>query len=347
MYLNYFFLTFVIFSLLYLVFRKLNFLVENPFYSSHKTLGSENKSPIIIGGIYILITISIFHSVISINLNIALLLIIYLGLLSDRNILPNPKIRLILQIIILFLIVFIENLSINDLKFEPLNFLLSNKLFSLFFTVFCLAVLLNGSNFLDGLNGLVSGYFLVVILSLIFLKSLNVDTLIIDQKFLYVLFYILLVFLIFNLFGLVYLGDSGSYALALLIGVYLINFNFLNNLISPFYVAVMLWYPAFENLFSLVRRVMVKKNVSNADNYHLHQLVFLFFKSKKIFTKKILNSASSLIIILFNLPSIIISNYYASKSLVLTTILLINIFFYLLVYYILFQNLVKKKYFLK
>lgn len=343
MYLIYFFLSFVIFALLYLVFRKLNFLVENPSYSSHKILGSENKSPIIIGGLYFLITISIFHPVITINLNIALLLIICIGLLSDRNILPNPKIRLILQITILFLIVFIENLSINDLKFEPLNFLLSNNFFGLFFTVFCLAVLLNGSNFLDGLNGLISGYFLMVILSLIFLGNLNIDTLITDQKFLYILFYILLVFFIFNLFGIVYLGDSGSYALALLIGVYLINFNSLNNLISPYYVAVMLWYPAFENLFSLVRRVMEKKNVSSADNYHLHQLVFLFLKSKKIFKSKILNSTTSLLIILFNLPSIMISNYYVSKSSTLLIILLINIFIYLLVYYVLFQNLVKKK----
>ena len=340
--LNFFFI-FIIFIILYFFCKKFNFLLENPSYSSHKTLGSENRSPIIMGGLFILVTISFFHSVISINLNIALLFIIFLGLLSDKNILPNPKIRLIFQIIILFLIVFVENLAINDLRFEPMNSLLSNDIFNIFFTVFCLAVLLNGSNFLDGLNGLISGYYLIIILLLLFLKKLYPDIVIIDYNFLKILLYILIIFIIFNLFGLVYLGDSGSYALALLIGIYLIYFYSLNQAISPYYIAIALWYPSFENLFSLLRRLIVKKNVSNADNYHLHQLVFLFLKSKKILDKKVLNSISAVIIILLNFPSLIISNFYATKSVPLLIILLINIFLYLLFYLILFQNFIKQK----
>ena len=82
------------------------------------------------------------------------------------------------------------------------------------------------------------------------------------------------------------MGDSGTYAIALLIGIYLIKFNFLNDIISPYYVAVMLWYPAFENLFSLLRRIIGKKNISKADNFHLHQLTYLFFEIKKNFQKK-------------------------------------------------------------
>ena len=37
---------------------------------------------------------------------------------------------------------------------------------SFFFTAFCLMVLINGSNFIDGLNGLLLGYFLIIILIL-------------------------------------------------------------------------------------------------------------------------------------------------------------------------------------
>ena len=130
-----FFLIFIIFIVIYLFLKKFNFFVENQSYSSHKILGSENRSPIIMGGLFILITISFFQSVISINLNIALLFIIFLGLLSDKNILPNPKIRLIFQIIILFLIIFVENLAINDLRFEPMNSLLSNDIFNIFYSI--------------------------------------------------------------------------------------------------------------------------------------------------------------------------------------------------------------------
>ena len=64
-----------------------------------------------------------------------------------------------------------------------MNSLLSNDIFNIFFTVFCLAVLLNGSNFLDGLNGLISGYYLIIILSLLFLKNLYPDIVIIDYNF--------------------------------------------------------------------------------------------------------------------------------------------------------------------
>jgi UDP-N-acetylmuramyl pentapeptide phosphotransferase/UDP-N-acetylglucosamine-1-phosphate transferase len=54
------------------------------------------------------------------------------------------------------------------------------------------------------------------------------------------------------------MGDSGSYLIAIIIGIYLIKFYELNILISPYYIALLLWYPAFENLFSLVRRLKTK-----------------------------------------------------------------------------------------
>ena len=64
--------------------------------------------------------------------------------------------------------------------------------------------------------------------------------------------YAIIIFFIFNIFGLVYLGDGGTYLLSLFIGTYLIKFNYYNDFISPYYIAVLLWYPAFENLFSLL-----------------------------------------------------------------------------------------------
>ena len=340
---NFFFLPLSIFLIIYFIFKNKNFLKDNIKYSSHKILGSENKSPIILGGLYILITILVFYPITSVYFNITLILITSLGLLSDKNILPSPKMRLLAQLIILLLFVYLENLEVNDLRYDKLNILLSNDFFNLFFTVFCLAILLNGSNFLDGLNGLISGYYLVVLIALLILENLYGNTLSIDIKFLYLIFFVLIIFFIFNIFGLVYLGDSGSYAVALLIGSYLIKFNLSNDLISPYYIAVILWYPAFENLFSLLRRFFRKEAVSNADNYHLHQLFFLFLKSKKIFSNKIRNSLTSLIILLINIPGLIIANFYATKSPVLIFILLSNILLYLLFYYVFFQNVVVKK----
>ena len=133
--LNNFFYVFFIFLILFFILKSSKLLIENVSYSSHKLLGSENKSPIIIGGLFILISILIFASI-SINLKIILVFITFLGLLSDRNILPNPKIRLTAQLIILFLIVYIDGLKIEDLRFETLNLLLSNYVFNILFNFF-------------------------------------------------------------------------------------------------------------------------------------------------------------------------------------------------------------------
>ena len=78
------------------------------------------------------------------------------------------------------------------------------------------------------------------------------------------------------------MGDGGSYLIGLIIGYYLIDISNLNVDVSPYYVAVLLWYPAFENLFSLVRRSLKKIDISQPDNYHLHQMIYKILKKKKI-----------------------------------------------------------------
>ena len=247
----------------------------------------------------------------------------------------------IIQFFLVLFFVLIENIFIRSLSIDFFDNLLKINEINILLTIFCFLVLINGSNFLDGLNGLVSGYYLIILLSVIYLIDHNFN--IIEVDFLKIIFFTLLIFYIFNILGFVYLGDSGSYLIAFIVGVFMIKLNEINYLISPYYIVSLLWYPAFENLFSLLRRFFKKKNVSNADNMHLHQLLFLFIKSKKIFSKKILNSSSSSIILLINVPGILFSNLYASKSLLLLNIIFINIFFYLLIYYFLKKSLKRKK----
>ena len=95
---------------------------------------------------------------------------------------------------------------------------------------------MNGTNFIDGLNTLVVGYFLSVISVLVYLYytiSINLD-------FLYLinLFVVLIVIYFFNFFSKIYLGDSGALVLGYIMGVYLINFSANNINISPFFIAV-------------------------------------------------------------------------------------------------------------
>ena len=158
-----------LFIFIYLVCKKLNLFLENTGYSDHKTLGISNNSPLIIGGIFLAISISIYLPNNYFLLKIISILILSLGLLSDRNLLPSPKIRLALQILVLLIFIYLENLSINTFSLNFIDHLLKNNFFNIALTVFCFATLLNGSNFLDGLNGLLSGYYILVLLSLIYI----------------------------------------------------------------------------------------------------------------------------------------------------------------------------------
>ena len=56
-----------------------------------------------------------------------------------------------------------------------------------------------------------------------------------------------------------YLGDGGSFLFGSIFSLILIEF-YLNNpgTISSFFIVLLLWYPAFENLFSIIRKFYLK-----------------------------------------------------------------------------------------
>ena len=93
-------------------------------------------------------------------------------------------------------------------------------------------VLINGSNFIDGLNGLLIGYFSIILVFLILLApKLN---LFLDNRDLLNLLYILVFILILNFLNKLFMGDSGSYSLSIFFGIVLIKTYYDNQAFSPF-----------------------------------------------------------------------------------------------------------------
>ena len=113
------------------------------------------------------------------------------------------------------------NLEIQDLRHPFLTSLLDNKIISFLFIIICFLVLVNGSNFIDGLNGLQLSYYLIV-LSVLFKDNFFGQ---IGISFNGSIFLIILIIyiLVLNFKNKLFLGDSGSYILSLLIGFILIN----------------------------------------------------------------------------------------------------------------------------
>ena len=341
MLLNSIFYLITIFFVLFFFFKKNKLLIDDTSFSTHKNLVKNKRTPILIGGIYIFIIFFYFSPNELINLKIFGLFILLIGLSSDKNFVVNPLYRLLLQILILSFFVNLDGIYIKSLNIDFIDNLLKFKSVNIVLTVFCFLVLINGSNFLDGLNGLLSGYFILVILSLIFIDFHNTEITIQNLFQLKILLIGLLIFIIFNFFGYCFLGDGGAYLISLILGFFLIQ-NYNDNIfISPYFVALMLWYPSFENLFSLSRRIYLKSKVSDADNYHLHQLILKFF-NKKI-SKKYLNSLTSIIILFYNLIIFAISINYYYHSKILVILILFNVIVYLILYYFFSKDFVSKK----
>ena len=205
-----------------------------------------------------------------------------LGLVDDLKINIRPKFRLITMGLFLMLLVFFNNFYIENTGIAFINNLLKIDIFSFFFICLCFLFIVNGSNLIDGFNGLLSIHSIIILVTLFFINYLSQN-----YELAYILFFVILVVIIFLKYNFpyakIFLGDSGSYFLGTFIAVSVIKTSIANPLISPFFFCILLFYLFFEVFFSFFRKVIVgKKSPLYPDNKHLHMLIYkiLYMKNK-------------------------------------------------------------------
>ena len=95
---------------------------------------------------------------------------------------------------------------------------------------------------------------------------------------------------------------------------------------------LLLWYPAFEIFFSIIRKLVKKKNPFLPDRSHLHQKIFLKIlnKNEKEFKS---NLFTSFLINFYNIIIFLISLYFINNSNLISLVLTINISIYLISFY--------------
>ena len=321
------------------VFKKFNILIDQTNISTHKSFINGHKTIPLSGGFVFFLVLIFFLPENYKYLNILIFFIFLTGLLSDLDILHSPIFRIIFQIIIITVYLFLFDNFVSSIRVDFFDNLLNIFFVKFFFTAFCILILINGTNFIDGVNTLVTGYFILVFLNVLYLSELrhfNLDILLVSTCLIS-----LSVIYIFNFFGKMFLGDGGSYLISFVTGVLLINFSNDNYLVSPYYIVALLWYPAYENLFSIVRKKILKKPPSTPDNEHLHHLIFLYFNKIFHINKNLSNLLSGIIICLYNfLYFLLIFDWYFFTATLLFSILL-NVFFYNLLYFFLKTKLIK------
>ena len=264
----------------------------------HKNLLKLNTKVPLTGSFYFLPIILFLTYENNIHIFIFCTLFFFIGLLSDLKITTSPKLRLLLQSLILLLLVFVNKELKIDTRLDFLNYLMNFELFRIIIISFFFLVLINGFNFIDGVNNLSSLNIFIITLFLYLLSTKFTS----EFNYLINIFLpLLLIFVLLNFFGKNFLGDGGIYGLGFFIGIISIQITLLNDQISPYFVANLLWYPAFENLFSILRRIFSNKKNYLADNLHLHQLLYKYLSKKKLFKDKYLTSSLTGILINFYL----------------------------------------------
>ena len=332
------FLSIIYLNLIIFTQKQTNFCLDKvSLKEKHKILASSNDKIPLSGSFFFLpIIFYLFYSD-DFLLSFFCLLLFLLGLLSDLKILSLPKNRFFLQILFIVIYLALEKNLILDLRLEFLNDLMAFESSRIIITSFFLLVLINGYNFIDGVNNLSTLNFIIILIFLYLLSyeydnfnSSNIQTLIL----------LFSVFIIFNFFGKSFLGDGGVYGISFLIGILFIKLSLITDKISPYFIANLLWYPAFENLFSIIRRALNKKKNYLADNFHLHHLIFKIFLKKKVFRKKYLSSSATGIII----NSYLFLGYFIgymsySKTSIQVLLILTNILIYIFIYNLLLKRI--------
>ncbi len=276
-----FFTFFIIQKYSHLLFK--DFLLDNDFekpqaFHSYHTPRSGGLASIISFVIFILL-FDLFFSILYLEHLLFSISIFLVGFIEDMSVKLSPKLRLLIMTIFLFILIKLFSINILWIELIFLKNILLIELWSILFVLLCFLFIINGSNLIDGFNGLLTIQ-LIIINSLLF--SINMYN---EIEF-YSIFItgqiiILLIFLLFNFpKAKMFMGDGGAYFFGCITALNVIFTNNLNPAVSTYFYCIIMFYLFFEVFFSFFRKIYQKKSPIKPDNKHLHMLSFNCLKLK-------------------------------------------------------------------
>ena len=255
-----------------------------------------------------------------ISILIASFLILLLGIFDDIKPI-KARYKFIIHILVALIVVFYGGLKLTHVDIFGLS--LNFKWMSPYVTILIIVGIINAVNLIDGLDGLCAGissiYFLTIgVIALILNKFNGLDI---------ILSFIMLGstfgFLVFNFPpAKIFMGDTGSTFLGLMISVImLLGFKTvtLTSLLIPL---VLLILPITDTLFAIIRRALNKKPIGQADKEHIHHQLLKHLSTRK----------TILVIYVVDLIFSVVSIFYAigkKKEMIIFYILLMFILLYL------------------
>lgn len=200
--------------------------------------------------------------------------LIFVTFLEDvyNNILPQARLFFIFLSALILLWTSGFALPVIDLPIAA-DFFIQYPVVLIILLTIAITAMVNAFNLIDGANGLLLFCFISVLVCLMMMAEFINDIYFI--KLCQVFLAILIIQLPFNYpKARIFAGDLGAYTFGFIVAVLVIIFFGTHPEFLTWQAILILFYPAFELIFTVIRRVQQNKNPMQADRLHLHQLIF-------------------------------------------------------------------------
>ena len=196
------------------------------------------------------------------------------GFVQDFTDAVTPRGRLLATVVSAVLAYGLLGGAIRHTSIPPLDWLVGFGAGALALTVFTVAGVAHAVNIIDGFNGLASMCVMLMLAALAYV-AFQVGDPLIGLLCLAAVGAVLGFFLWNFPSGLIFLGDGGAYFLGFMVAELSILLLVRNPEVSPIFPLLVCIYPAFETLFSIYRRWVLRQQPAHMpDGVHLHSLVY-------------------------------------------------------------------------
>ena len=304
------------------IFLLLKFKKKSLINRFNKNLEPHNYNDNIIplGGVILITLIFLNYKYFSLEFLISCLLIFLLGLSSDLKIFKSPVARFIMMMFVVGIYIYFSNTIISQNNFPIIYKLMNNKLFNFIFLLVCILIIINGCNFIDGVNNNLNFYFLLLNLSVLYIKYIHG----IDFEINILLIIFAFFFLYLNYKNIIMFGDNGAYLIGFLCALEIVQLTNEIQILSKYFAILLLAYPSYEVLFSIIRRT---GRSLFPDGKHLHLLLVRKNNQNHFKTSLQLNSLN---LIIFSIGSIFYNDDLIIVFLIFLYLITYNFYHYYL-----------------
>ena len=225
-----------------------------------------------------------------------------LGMIDDKSSLSPVKKTFTILIVLFLVIPLNDKLIINKLFFEDFSLVINLYQANIFFTIFCVYFFFNLINFSDGANGVTLSLGIFWLIIFIIFGSIN-------NNFLIFLLLSLILILLFNLKGKIFLGNSGSSLISIVFAcLFIINYN-LDYSLKCDEIFLLMFLPAIDCIRVTLVRIINNRSPFHPDNNHFHHLLINRFSKNIVFLPyTLISSLPFLVSIYFNTIVVFISS---------------------------------------